>query len=319
VQCNACGVVPIRGARFKCTVCHDFDLCDTCEQKGDHDHPLLKMRRPVQHGRGRGHCQRWMRHGQRQGFGHGFGQGHGFPLFPLFRLFAGRGAGGGAGAGCGAWKRSSATSAFVSDVTLPDGSEIPVGADMVKTWKFRNDGQQVWPQGSALVLKRVRGEFETAPLPISHLPNPGEEVEVSVTLKALQPGRGRVCYRLVDNEGAQFGRLWADVVAVAQEEVKEPPKAEPAPVKAEPVPVKAEPTPVIPEPVKVPEPVQEPVKVPEPAKPEPKEDSPRPHKFEMALTALANMGFSDRKHNIKLLNKEKGNLERTINRLLEEM
>jgi next-to-BRCA1 protein 1 len=171
---------------------------------------------------------------------------------------------------------------------------------MVKTWKFRNDGQQAWPQGSSLVLKRCRGEFETAPLPISRLPNPGEEVEVSVTLKALQPGRGRVCYRLVDNNGVPFGKLWADVVAVAQEVKADPPKAEP---------VKTEPAKETPK---------------ESAKESPKEpEQPhrfeigQPHRFEIALTALASMGFTDRKRNIKILNKEKGNIERTITRLIE--
>jgi hypothetical protein len=83
----------------------------------------------------------------------------------------------------------------VSDVTLPDGTEIPVGAEMVKTWKFKNEGRNAWPEGTKLVLKRTKGEFETAPLPIARLPEGGEEVEVSATLKALQPGRGRVCYR----------------------------------------------------------------------------------------------------------------------------
>jgi len=298
VQCNSCGVVPIRGPRFKCTVCHDFDLCDACEQKGDHDHPLLKMRRPMQHrGRGRFGARPWMRHAQHFGpfaqhFAPSTANSQEHCSGPLFRMFAGAGRG-----GC---KRSNAGSAFVSDITLPDGAEVPVGVEMVKTWKFRNDGQQAWPQGSSLVLKRCRGEFETAPLPISRLPNPGEEVEVSVTLKALQPGRGRVCYRLVDNNGVPFGKLWADVVAVAQEVKADPPKAEP---------VKTEPAKETPK---------------ESAKESPKEpEQPhrfefvQPHRFEIALTALASMGFTDRKRNIKILNKEKGNIERTITRLIE--
>jgi cell division septation protein DedD len=251
----------------------------------------------------------------------GMGAHHGafpLPFPPLFRLFAGRGGAGGCGAWkrgeCGAWgKRAESTtanSAFVCDVTLPDGAEIPVGAEMVKTWKFRNDGSQPWPQGTTLVLKRCRGEFETAPLPISRLPNPGEEVEVSATLKALQPGRGRVCYRLVDNTGAPFGRLWADVNAIALKE--EEVKAEPTPVKVEPTPVKVEPTTPKVEPT-TPKVDPEPVKAESPKEPE----TPKPHKWEIALTALANMGFVDRKLNIKILNKEKGNLERTITRLLD--
>jgi len=293
-------VVPIRGARFKCTVCHDFDLCDACEQKGEHDHPMLKMRRPAPcRGRGRHHA--WMRHRAADLAGQpGPWRMGGSGLGPLFRMFAhgAHGAHGGCKRDKATKATSSACSAFVSDVTLPDGVEIPVGAEMVKTWKFRNDGQQPWPQGTTLVLKRTRGEFETAPLPISRLPNPGEEVELSATLKALKPGRGRVCYRLVDNNGVPFGKAWADVIAVNREETKEAVKAEPAKTEN-----------VKPEPVVQPEPKVESPKAPE---------SPRTHRYEVALTALAKMGFEDRKRNIKLLNKEKGNLERTVARLLDD-
>jgi hypothetical protein len=49
VTCDGCRVSPIVGTRFKCTECVNFDLCETCEQKQQHDvaHPLLKMRRPA--------------------------------------------------------------------------------------------------------------------------------------------------------------------------------------------------------------------------------------------------------------------------------
>jgi len=149
---------------------------------------------------------------------------------------------------------------------------------MVKTWKLRNDGQQAWPQGTALILKRCKGEFHTGPLPLSRLPNPGEEVEVSATITALQPGRGSVCYRIVDNKGASFGvKLWADVTA--------------APKAPEPEPVKAEPE-------------------------TPKEQSP-PHRYASQLATLSCMGFDNREFNIGILDQEKGNVERAVSRLLE--
>jgi len=46
VKCDGCGAFPITGERFKCTVCHNFDLCSTCEQKNTHptSHPLLKIK-----------------------------------------------------------------------------------------------------------------------------------------------------------------------------------------------------------------------------------------------------------------------------------
>jgi len=46
VRCDGCGVFPIRGIRYKCTECHDFDYCSTCEEVNStsHKHSFIKMR-----------------------------------------------------------------------------------------------------------------------------------------------------------------------------------------------------------------------------------------------------------------------------------
>lgn len=46
VQCDLCGKRNIEGSRFKCAVCHDYDLCEACEAKAEHAHPMLKIRHP---------------------------------------------------------------------------------------------------------------------------------------------------------------------------------------------------------------------------------------------------------------------------------
>ena len=42
-------MAPIVGVRYKCTVCPNFDLCETCESQGlhPHPHPLLKVKHPI--------------------------------------------------------------------------------------------------------------------------------------------------------------------------------------------------------------------------------------------------------------------------------
>jgi len=49
VRCDGCGISPIQGIRYKCSVCPNFDLCPNCESTGKHpiSHPLLKMIRPT--------------------------------------------------------------------------------------------------------------------------------------------------------------------------------------------------------------------------------------------------------------------------------
>ncbi|KAI1324779.1 EF-hand [Xylariaceae sp. FL0255] len=48
-QCNGCGMVPIRGIRYRCANCPDFDLCEVCESQGVHfkTHVFYKVRVPA--------------------------------------------------------------------------------------------------------------------------------------------------------------------------------------------------------------------------------------------------------------------------------
>ena len=48
VICDGCGVHPIVGDRFKCSVRLDFDLCATCEKKDSSPHAYLKIKSEAQ-------------------------------------------------------------------------------------------------------------------------------------------------------------------------------------------------------------------------------------------------------------------------------
>jgi len=49
VTCNNCSTSPIRGIRYKCSNCVDYDLCEGCEQSEPHikTHVFLKIRIPL--------------------------------------------------------------------------------------------------------------------------------------------------------------------------------------------------------------------------------------------------------------------------------
>ena len=50
IKCNICGMLPIKGDRYKCHICKDYNLCQDCEQLNfeieKHPHDFIKMRNP---------------------------------------------------------------------------------------------------------------------------------------------------------------------------------------------------------------------------------------------------------------------------------
>jgi hypothetical protein len=65
ITCDGCNISPVSGDRYKCLVCPDFDLCASCELRGEHprDHPMMKVKVP-------GTFRRWG-HGRRGRGGRG--------------------------------------------------------------------------------------------------------------------------------------------------------------------------------------------------------------------------------------------------------
>jgi len=47
VTCDICGQEGIVGTRYKCTVCPDYDLCETCEPQHDRSHPMIRINVPL--------------------------------------------------------------------------------------------------------------------------------------------------------------------------------------------------------------------------------------------------------------------------------
>lgn len=49
IICNECRINDIKGIRYKCTTCLNYNLCEKCEQNTNHDenHIFLKIRKPI--------------------------------------------------------------------------------------------------------------------------------------------------------------------------------------------------------------------------------------------------------------------------------
>lgn len=72
---------------------------------------------------------------------------------------------------------------FVSDVTIPDNSNITAGAAFTKTWRIQNAGTCIWWSGYTLdhYSENAMSAPASVPLPVT---NPGENADISVDLIA---------------------------------------------------------------------------------------------------------------------------------------
>ncbi len=96
--------------------------------------------------------------------------------------------------------------AYVSDVTVPDGTTFTPGAAFTKTWRLRNRGTCTWTTSYALVFSS--GNAMSGPTSVN-LPKdvkPGDTVDVSISLVApAETGSYTGNYKLRDNMGSVFG------------------------------------------------------------------------------------------------------------------
>jgi transcriptional regulator with XRE-family HTH domain len=95
-------------------------------------------------------------------------------------------------------------SAFVCDVTIPDGSIVTVREALLKTWRIRNVGTTPW-RGCRLVrFGPCDGPALLASPPEMPIPDtaPGREVDITVSLRApARPGATFALWKMLDADG----------------------------------------------------------------------------------------------------------------------
>ena len=99
--------------------------------------------------------------------------------------------------------------AFVSDVTIPDGTVMAPGSAFTKTWRIRNVGSCTWTTDYALVFAfgNQMGAVSPTNLPSGVAPVvPGATADFSVNMVApVTPGHYRSYWRFRNASGVQFG------------------------------------------------------------------------------------------------------------------
>lgn len=111
---------------------------------------------------------------------------------------------------------------FLADVTYPDASILPRNSTFVKVWRIKNVGTCTWTTSYALVF--TGGDAMNAPAAVG-MPgtvNPGQYIELPVTLKSPgKDGAYRGYWKLRNTSGALFGigdqattAFWVDIRVV---------------------------------------------------------------------------------------------------------
>ncbi|MEW6404719.1 MAG: NBR1-Ig-like domain-containing protein [Chloroflexota bacterium] len=108
-------------------------------------------------------------------------------------------------------------SAYVSDVTIADGTEIAPGESFTKTWELKNTGTCEWEDDYLLIFysgQKMNGENAA----IGESVASGSVVEVSVTLTAPDTdGTYTGYWSLANSSGAAFGSTFYVQIVVSSD------------------------------------------------------------------------------------------------------
>jgi hypothetical protein len=109
-------------------------------------------------------------------------------------------------------------SAYVADVTVPDGTVFKPGADFVKTWSIKNSGSCNWDDG--YVFAWIAGDKALDPYSVKFKDkkdfiSAGTTTNISVNLTApLDPGKYTATWRMQSDTGYYFGSMFTVVIEV---------------------------------------------------------------------------------------------------------
>ena len=95
---------------------------------------------------------------------------------------------------------------FVSDVTIPDGTQFAPGATFTKTWRMSNNGSCTWTADYSVYFVRGDGMSGISPQNLTSETAPGSSREISIELVApATAGTYTGYWQLKNADGVGFG------------------------------------------------------------------------------------------------------------------
>lgn len=105
-------------------------------------------------------------------------------------------------------------SAFISDASVPDGTQMTAGQEFIKTWKVKNIGTCNWTTGYRIIFshgEKMDGVLTELTTEIAT----NTDAEISIKLRApLKSGTYSGYWRLANNNGYPFGERFSVIITV---------------------------------------------------------------------------------------------------------
>ena len=96
--------------------------------------------------------------------------------------------------------------AFVSDVTIPDGTQMAKGHEFTKTWRIRNTGTCTWDEDYTVVFSTGTNLASKSSYDLTEDVSPGESVDISIPMEAPdENGTFKSSWVIRSDTGATFG------------------------------------------------------------------------------------------------------------------
>ena len=94
---------------------------------------------------------------------------------------------------------------YVSDVTIPDGTDLEPNEEFVKTWRIKNAGTTTWTASYSLVFISGDKMGDVTSVALKNNVAPNAEVDISVTLVApSSPGKYRSYWKMINTAKQYF-------------------------------------------------------------------------------------------------------------------